>query len=66
MSDLDRELLRVHIANALDKLSKLFTPDMKLTFVARHPTAAERHVIVTEDDMQGLAQLLTTEAEKGK
>jgi hypothetical protein len=61
-TDLDRELLRARVAHALDKLSNLFTPGMKLTFVARHPTAPGRHVIVTEDDVPALADLLATEA----
>ncbi len=54
------------IADALGDLAKLFQPGMRLTFIARHPDHAERHVIVTDDDMKGLAELLAREAAKEK
>lgn len=59
------KLFNVHlkVSAALADLERLFTPDMKLTFVARHPTATERHVIVTNDDV-GLRDLFAQEAVK--
>lgn len=60
----DLEIHRWQIGSALAELSKLFKPDMKLTFIARHPTHKERYVIVTEDDLAGLASLLAAESAK--
>jgi hypothetical protein len=56
--------LHAEASAALESLAKFFKPEMKLTFIARHPTAVERHVIVTNDDVTGLAQLLAAEAER--
>ncbi|WP_439624102.1 hypothetical protein [Gemmata sp.] len=61
LAHLDRDhLAHVHLAaaDALGELAKLFKPGMRLTFVARHPDHAERHVIVSDDSTQGLADLM--------
>jgi hypothetical protein len=57
-------LVHIHlaVADALGELAKLFKPDMRLTFVARHPDHAERHVIVSDDNTQGLADLFARKA----
>jgi bifunctional pyridoxal-dependent enzyme with beta-cystathionase and maltose regulon repressor activities len=47
----------VKIANVLCDLEKLFKPEMRLTFIARHPTNPECHIVVTRDDMGELAKL---------
>ncbi len=50
--------VHIEVADALAELSRLFTPGMRLTFIARHPDHDERHVIVTDDDVKALAEML--------
>lgn len=64
MGKKDTKLDNVHLeaSNALGELARLFVPEMKLTFVARHPTSAECHVVVTNDDLTELAKLIAKKA----
>lgn len=52
MNPFDRELLRLHIADALERLhGKLFVPEMRLTLVARLPGNPEAELIVSDDEL---------------
>jgi hypothetical protein len=45
----DLERLRLDIAAHLEGMAAMFTPDMMLTFVARHPANGECYVVVSSD-----------------
>lgn len=65
LSEAEHMRLHLSIVNVIcERLEPLFKPDMKLTVIARHPTAAERHVIVTNDEVAGLRDLLAREVVK--
>jgi hypothetical protein len=49
---------RAIIANQLGEWAdELFAPDMKLTFIARHPTNSERELVISDDDMKAVAEV---------
>jgi hypothetical protein len=57
------EILRRKVTEVLDELhQQCFTPDMLLTFVARHPSNPECYVMVTADDLAKVAELLEQSA----
>ena len=60
MTPAEHELLRQRIADVLAaRLGPLFTPDMRLTFLARHPTNPECCVVVSSDaDLPAAAETL--------
>lgn len=43
---------------ALERLEKLFVPEMKLTFLARHPGDHEKSMVVTADDVDAAIECL--------
>lgn len=46
------ELTRDTIADALEDLrTDLFSPEMRLTLIARHPTNPECEIVVSSDDL---------------
>lgn len=53
-------LVKQHIVEALCDLEPLFVPGMKLTFIARHPTNPEAHVLVTGDTIDEIRKALDT------
>lgn len=57
-------VIHVRAAAALAGLTDLFTPDMKLTFIARHPDKPEAFVVLTEDDLRAIAATLVRQADK--
>lgn len=60
------ERVRELVASALcDEIAPLFTPDMKLTLVARHPDNPECHLLVTNDaDLPAVAAVIGWHAGK--
>jgi hypothetical protein len=59
MTQFQLEMLREHIANAIcDHLEPIFTPDMMLTLIARHPTNKNCFIVISADnDRQAVAEL---------
>lgn len=57
---------RLRVTDLLLKAEKFFTPDMKLTFIARHPTEVERYMIITADDLAGLIDVINHEQSRAK
>jgi hypothetical protein len=54
-------------ADMLDQLhAKVFTPEMKLTLVARHPDKPDVNLVLTKDDMQDVINLLVEHQATGK
>lgn len=49
MSEPLYEQVRAPIAAALAKLEELFEPEVRLTFIARHPGKPDAYVIVSRD-----------------
>lgn len=50
--------LKLAVVNALEWLRPPFTEDMKFTFVARHPSNPECHIVVTDDDIEAVRRVL--------
>jgi len=62
MTRFDLERLRLVVAAHLERMAPLFTDEMMLTFVARHPTTRECYVVVTSDgDLAEVGKLLLKE-----
>lgn len=57
--------LHGEIADALERLSRLFVPGMKLTFIARMPGNGEADVLVSEDEMAEIIALVQRRAAGG-
>lgn len=52
------EQLQYEVSLKMIELEKLFTKDMKLTFIARHPTIKERCVVFTLDDLDAVIETI--------
>ncbi len=53
MLSLNHELGRL-----LDKAAKLFVPEMRLTFIARHPDKPECYIVIGTDTTEGAIETL--------
>ena len=61
--DLSKEEAKQKVEEALDKLKReVFVPEMRLTFVARHPDDEECTFITTDDDLEDVAEVVTAGA----
>ena len=49
-------LVRRDVEAALDRLSRLFKPGVKLTFIARTPGFPESDLIITSDTPDGIVE----------
>ena len=59
MNPLRLESVRLDIADRLEDMrADLFTEDMLLTLVARHPMKPECFIVVSADDVGKVAELL--------
>lgn len=57
----DEELLKVlqaRVASLLDEFKRLFVPEMKISFIARHPEEKETFSFMTEDTKEELIAFL--------
>lgn len=66
MSKWELESLRQNIALRLEKMESMFTKEMRLTFVARHPDNPECIVIVSSDDLTEMMRDVKAQLEKEK
>lgn len=62
--NMDLELLRIEIATRLEAVAPMFTSEMRLTFVARHPGNPECIVIVTDDNLDEMLRDVKAQGEK--
>ena len=55
------DLTKIHeeVGAALEKLSKLFTPDCKLTFFMRKPNYPDCHLLISDDSNEEILKSLT-------
>jgi hypothetical protein len=58
------EEAQAEVEQALNDLRPIFTPDVELTFVMRHPAHPECHMVVSNDDLSELSALLARVVEK--
>lgn len=63
-TQLNLQEVRLQIENALEKLTPLFKPGAKLTFIMRNPKVSkECNLVITEDNLGALADLLAEKAD---
>ena len=58
MDKLERAMLDAHITRLLQKAEKCFTPEMRLTFIARHPDNEDIYFINGSDTLDGVASCI--------
>lgn len=46
------------VGKKLEEISKLYKPEVKLTFISRHPGNEEGDVLVTNDTLEELTKVL--------
>lgn len=52
------KILQAKIATLLDSFKSLFVPEMKITFIARHPEELPTYSFMTEDSKEELIKFL--------
>lgn len=58
MTDDKVKLMSYAVSDSLDRLSRLFVPGVKLTFIARYPGNVDCDVFISEDTMPEVIELI--------